>query len=86
MKSEIRTLLDQVLQTEEKQAVFVNGDYSMVLEAGAVDLLINNHPVAKYSFGDHRLSTLDWNCIKENRYLAYRLEQLGYIVHADSFL
>lgn len=86
MKSEIRTLLDAVLQTDKKEAAFRCGDYSMTLDAGVIELLIKDKPVAKFIRGEYRLLTLDWDYSRENRYFAYRLEQLGFIVNADNSL
>lgn len=86
MKNEIRSLLDQVLQSGGAEGTFAMGDYTITSKANEIELQVQHQPIARFILNEHRLVTVDWNYIKENRYLAYRLEQLGYPVHADPFL
>ncbi|MNW21328.1 hypothetical protein D3C71_2221810 [compost metagenome] len=51
-----------------------------------LELFVTGKLAARYTFPKRILDTADWDFKKENRYLAYLLEQHGYEVIADDFL
>lgn len=86
MKNEIRSILNVALERREQDVEYVIGEYAISFEGDNLELSISGKLVARYSFSKKVLYTLDWEFKKENRYLAYLLEQAGMEVHADSAL
>lgn len=88
MKKEIRSILLVAMERREQDVEYVQGEYAISwAETGEeLELSVSGRPIARYSLKSKYLATLDWNYKKENRYLAYLLEQQGLEVHADSAL
>ncbi|MDF2926477.1 MAG: hypothetical protein K0R57_5391 [Paenibacillaceae bacterium] len=86
MKKEIRNLLLTALAEKKQGAEYADGEYSLKTSADDLELYAAGKLIARFTFSKKILFTADWEYKKENRYLAYLLEQNGYEVNADDFL